>query len=501
MNAEPEAPSGRGGISQLLDVALVDAISAGFAGLEGTEESSINRRQRAQVFADRVGQSLFHRRGYVFVFRKSSSTMNIQFRELLSLLSIHARYRGVDERVRGLQFSTTTQLQSELVRAWDSYFLPPIEGGRAKLTPLSGAEAHPVLAVRPRAEGESEATYNEYVADKEKLAFFAKDKLTFQEELDMFGIFGSLYSQFLANTIILDSYATTALAYPSIVLDVDLKRICGESGYILSCGSVIYFRNADKATYAEFEGKLVKFLDEHPAEDKVSIFPVSVYAHESYSQNDDELTRRKISGGVSNLKIHLRKQYLGTSPLPVSLARRAASPQIAGRIEILPGKEDHRDEQKKFIERHRPAPGQENNMKARDDARIWIFLERPLEEKEQNRYLACYAQFFANESPLILFDEEKPGWLAPVTLPHSLAAAMVNIARPYFRRSAERGSENVRPLIAVDPFVGSGTVIFELMKLEDVDVTIYANDLHTMGAQIVADNFRFIPPLRRTCVK
>src|SRR5581483_7858763 len=96
------------------------------------------------------------------------------------------------------------------------------------------------------------------------------------------------------------------------------------------------------------------------------------------------------------------------------------------------------------------------------------------------RFYHCYEQEFKNSSPFHPFDENKPAWRAHTTLPHTLTAAMINIALPY------RGSSTVN---LCDPFVGSGTTVIEAAKYPYIAPTGSDND--PLVPQLAFDNAEF----------
>jgi 16S rRNA G966 N2-methylase RsmD len=98
------------------------------------------------------------------------------------------------------------------------------------------------------------------------------------------------------------------------------------------------------------------------------------------------------------------------------------------------------------------------------------------------RYYIVYEQEYKNENIFILFDELKPGWIAPTTLPHSLATAMFNITRPYW--------PNIVKITIVDPFGGSGTTYLESIKYGN-KIDFYSSDLNFIYEIVVKDNLRF----------
>lgn len=103
-----------------------------------------------------------------------------------------------------------------------------------------------------------------------------------------------------------------------------------------------------------------------------------------------------------------------------------------------------------------------------EDGVIWILQDKGIEYSgnkiypTSKRLLICYHQFFKNANPMHFFDENKPAWNAPITIPHTLLASMVNITRPF---------NNANIIKIHDPFCGSGSLILEMLKDDHVFAT------------------------------
>jgi hypothetical protein len=54
------------------------------------------------------------------------------------------------------------------------------------------------------------------------------------------------YQQLLRNILVLNPYFGSATVYLPPDMNLDVKKICAESGYIHSCGRLIYVRNMTK---------------------------------------------------------------------------------------------------------------------------------------------------------------------------------------------------------------------------------------------------------------
>lgn len=85
---------------------------------------------------------------------------------------------------------------------------------------------------------------------------------------------------------------------------------------------------------------------------------------------------------------------------------------------------------------------------------------------------------------MTLFKESKPAWPGPVTLPHTLSAAMINVIRS--RKLAECES----PLV-IDPFCGTGTCLFDA-AIRIPNARILGMDRNPASPVLVRDNLTFL---------
>jgi len=95
---------------------------------------------------------------------------------------------------------------------------------------------------------------------------------------------------------------------------------------------------------------------------------------------------------------------------------------------------------------------------------FWLLIDHNISHKAsspgEESYYGCVKIDYINNSPFAIFDEDKPGWVDQVTLPHSLTAAMINIAMEnvnFYNGFTERRT-------ICDPFVGTGTTYLEALK-------------------------------------
>ena len=110
---------------------------------------------------------------------------------------------------------------------------------------------------------------------------------------------------------------------------------------------------------------------------------------------------------------------------------------------------------------------------------MWLIFDRSVDagfRAGPQRFLVCYDQEFKNDSPLLMFDENKPAWVAHTTAPHGLTAAMINITRPWSRGTVR----------LCDPFGGTGTTWLESLKLPGLSTR--TGDIEPISQTLVSDN-------------
>ena len=367
---------------------------------------------------DKVFSDNWFTRRYFFLFKKNLSVTNIQFAELFSLLRTHATYVGDDDRV------THSWPQLQLL-------------SRSDFRDLLDHVLHDV----------------ELSGDTEKAIEHAA--ATFQMVFE--------------RTILVAQFFGSCAIFVPPYLDFDLGLICGESGYIHSCGHLVYVRNVEKAKKESFLENLNAHLDEHYASGKrATLIP---YSHEAFTKSDEH-EREMLRGGLDDVKIHTTKYFIGAYSL----------------VDVLNELQERIDD-RVWI----PDPGPystEHNLEMRSQAgadfsrTIWILCDReisivPLTVRAPRRFVIVYDQLFANKNRYHEFDENKPAWLDHTTLPHTLTGAMINITRPW-------GSPD---MIVVDPFAGTGTTLFEATKVPGV--TSIGIDDSPIAKRVIADNQTF----------
>jgi hypothetical protein len=352
---------------------------------------------------------------YFFLFKKNLSVTNIQFAELFALLRTHASYQGRDTHL-----SPHLQLLS-----------------RDDFRSLINHVLHDISL------------------SSDIDSAIVNSAATFQDVFD--------------RTILVAQFYGSCAVYLPPYVQLEPSLICGESGYIHSCGHLVYLRNVEKATKERFIANLEHHLDEHyTSHRRATLIP---YSHEAFTDHDDH-EREMLRGGLEDVKIHATKYFIGADALVDVLDD--VQQRMGNRVWI-------------------PEPGPysiEHDLATRDAegadlARtIWIIADQeipsaPVTVEAGRRFVIVYDQLFANKNRYHEFDENKPAWIDHTTLPHTLTGAMINITRPW-----DPGTTLVG-----DPFAGTGTSLFEAAKLPNVEAA--CSDNHPIAKQVVADNHAF----------
>jgi hypothetical protein len=98
---------------------------------------------------------------------------------------------------------------------------------------------------------------------------------------------------------------------------MDLTRICGLSGYIHSCGRIVFIRSTDKLTEPYIEDALSRTLARYPPKNRLFL---AAYAHEDFTSFDRPEAKR-LKDGLDDVKLHLEKFYVAGEFLPKVLIK------------------------------------------------------------------------------------------------------------------------------------------------------------------------------------
>ncbi len=253
------------------------------------------------------------------------------------------------------------------------------------------------------------------------------------------------YYDILKKCIVIDCFYSSCAVFIPLNLTLDLKSICAYSGYIHSCGMNIFIRNTEKASKDELFKRLDKYVE--TIEDDKRIW------FEVHAQSRNHESNKYLRDGHDELKIHVEKFYMGSD----QLSKVLSDVEIQYKDKLIVNS-NGLYEIKASIDR---------NIKKT----LCLLIDHSINfsslEKGEKQYFICYEQLYKNKNPFYIFKEDKPAKSAPVTIPNTLIAAMINIAEPY----------GIKCCKLMDPFAGTGTTYFEAIKYENIEkVQCYDND-------------------------
>lgn len=282
-----------------------------------------------------------------------------------------------------------------------------------------------------------------------------------------------LHEDFFYKTISFDRLFNSALMHIPRSLVVDCQAVVAESGYIHSAGHSIYARRAEKTSTNEITQNLEEFLAAHPGR----TFALEAFSENFLKSNIDPEGSSELSSsirnGIDGHFFEFGKQYIGSLPL----------------TDVLPILEECLSDKIDFdglsIDSHSPS------TETHPASSIFLLYDsRFIRSSSHNaspnsdRLIFLFNPYIFNANQLTLFKERKPAWAGPVTLPHTLSAAIVNILHPV------SGDVKRSPLI-IDPFCGTGTCLFDT-AIRIPNARIVGFDRNTVSPVLVRDNLAFL---------
>lgn len=269
------------------------------------------------------------------------------------------------------------------------------------------------------------------------------------------------YGSLFENIIVIDAFYTSCIVSVPNGLELNVQQICFQSGYIHSCGENIYTRNMKKAKYDALVDRLKTYLQDYKE-------PLNfiMYTHEDFPIKNKMYVNDFQKHGLDEIKFYLEKFYMQDISLIQVVEHLRNDTRLEGKIKIM---------------------GKAEAKQSHAEESIWMIIDRSigsdLKYPGDKRYYICYKQMYINENPFHIFDEDKPGWINPVTIPHTLVGAMINIGRGEWPNNVK---ERYR---VIDPFVGSGTTGLEVLKYDDID--FWGGDKCEISQMIARMNLRF----------
>jgi 16S rRNA G966 N2-methylase RsmD len=360
---------------------------------------------------------------YIFIFKQNLRTTNIQYKELLALLQRFSYYS--DKNKNELIFLSSKEFVNKI-------------GSLIKCF-INDSEL-----LKARKAGSLDSI---------------KSKLTLLDET---------YKDIFEKTVVVEPYYTSCAVYLPYNIEIKLEQICFYSGYIHSCGTTVFIRNITKANRNDFIYRLrifKKYYKEQPEESKINLM---IYTHEDFSPYDRiEASNDFLKNGLDNIKFYVEKFYMQKMPLFDVLESIKEEAELKDFIDVM------------------PAGNYRDKKGAPKSSCLWLIVDSNIGENLQypgdRKYYICYHQQYINENPFHIFDENKPGWIDHVTIPHTLTGAMLNIGL-----SAFASQKTVK---AIDPFAGSGTTYLESLKHENI--VFSGSDLCPLSNIVTNDNLQF----------
>ncbi len=274
--------------------------------------------------------------------------------------------------------------------------------------------------------------------------------------------FSKRYLDIFCSSVAVDMFFGSCAIFLPSGIEIDLEKITFDSGYIHSSGKSIFIRNIKKAKRNDFLESIKNHLNNNLYKEPV---PFIVYSHEDFSKFDTE-SEELIEKGLELSKIYLDKMSMGSYRLSTIINEMQKSPDFESRL-LIPDAGN-------YLKQH----------EFRKRNTIWLISDKSISggiirNPGANRYYICYEQLFKNDSPFFYFDENKPAWKSHTTLPHTLTAALINIARPFIDNG-----------VICDPFSGTGTTWFEVKRIQ-LKNKIITSDLSPATRLLLSDNLSF----------
>ena len=412
-----------------IDTSLSDSLELAFKSVGDTVPT--DKTEQVLSFGHQFFKTWFMAepsRAYLFIFKKNYKVTNLQYAELLSLLRVHARPASAAfDPVETLHFVSTDDFRSMVQRMWEAFDL-------------------------------TDDTVRREVAQ--------------------------LYAAVFQQTVAVERRFGCCEVYAPPGLNIDLRSMCAASGYIDSCGYNIFVRKAYKTADKKFVQQLIDYGKLSGKEKSAKVY-FAAYSHEDFDEYDTE-ERRVLRDGLDDLKIALEKFYMGPR-------------RIVDVLKAIKEEKDHPLEVARAGGSGRKQKTEIDQVENIDPERtLWLFVDRAVSARHdkvqtaedlrevrqpgETTYFMCCDQRYVNENPYHIFDENKPGWEDHTTIPHTLMGAMINLTRPWWPRGQ-------REVVICDPFVGSGTTLFEAAKFKRVRAI--GRDRSALSMMIYRDNYEF----------
>jgi len=273
--------------------------------------------------------------------------------------------------------------------------------------------------------------------------------------------FASNYADTFSRTAAIDLFYCSCSVFLPPGVQIDLERLCAQSGYIHSAGYSIYIRNIKKARKHDLTESIQTYLNAFPIQKPI---PFVVYSHEDFDGYDNDAADQ-IRRGIDGTKLYIEKMSLGSSRLGDVVNRLKSTFQDDL---IVP----------------RPGSYKQEHRFSNSESTFWLIGDKSISTNNilypgNQRYYICYHQIAKNASPLYYFDENKPAWKSHTTLPHTLTAALINSTLPHDSNKS-----------ICDPFGGTGTTWLEVKRILP-NARVLSVDSSELSPVLVQDNINF----------
>lgn len=273
--------------------------------------------------------------------------------------------------------------------------------------------------------------------------------------------FADNYSDAFSRTAAIDLFYCSCAVFLPPEIDIDLEKLCAQSGYIHSAGYSIYIRNIKKARKHDLLQSVSAYLQASSAQRPI---PFVVYSHEDFDEYDNHASDQ-IRRGIDSTKLYIEKMSLGSNRLG----------DVVYSISLM-----FPDD----LDVPRPGSYKAEHKFENSESTLWLIGDKSISSNNilypgSQRYYICYHQIAKNASPLYYFDENKPAWKSHTTLPHTLTAALINSTLPHDKQKS-----------ICDPFGGTGTTWLEVKRIIPKS-KILSIDNSELSPILVQDNMHF----------
>ena len=300
------------------------------------------------------------------------------------------------------------------------------------------------------------------------LSSFSENFSELQEDEDLLKCIEDSYLSLFKHIIVVDAFWNSCVIFLPYNMALNIETVCAQSGYVHSCGNNIYTRRISKAEKNIFYDIIDSYITKNKIKNNTLFVP---YSHEDFTPFDRDEGQSFLKNGLDEIKFYAEKFYMGEFSFTDVIHEMES--RFKEKLEIPKAGDYHLC------------------IKGKSKSSIFLIVDRrPLNEQSnypsREVFYICYEQKYINENPYHLFDENKPGWIDHVTIPHTLMGSMLNIAMPIAKKYREKDTDKINIL---DPFVGSGTTYLESLKYFDINFS--GSDLTPLATIVAKDNLLF----------